>query len=442
MPSEGKSLLQLLASTAVVRAVGAVAQLLMTIVIARSMGSQAAGQVFFAYALVMLVSQVSLLGSEISGLRAVAINAADQDGVALRNNSAARVRFVLASSSIAGLSTIALVGLIGIRGKDELSLLQLSMAAATIPLYALVLLLAELFKGIGKPALGLTFQNVLIPIIVIGAVSGEYARFGSMPSSHVIAAIMTACAITAIAILAFYSSDVGLRTRSFCLGRTTELLKDAPRVAPVSATPAIIQWSGVILLGILASPEDVATYAVAARVTVAVGILHSAVASVAAPRLAIAFNSADLSAFRTVSVHTGLLISALALPVLGLLFFFSQPILEVFGSSYAENGSTLLRILVLGQIVAAIFGHAGTVLLMAGRFRIASTNSVFSGVLQLSMTLALVPALGAVGAALATALTVSLGHITTLVLVRAYVGLWPIPLSTRELRLGLRIKAL
>ncbi len=440
MPTEGRNLLQLLTGTAVVRAIGAVAQLLMTIVIARSMGPQAAGQVFFAYALVMLVSQVSLLGSEISGLRAVAINLADQNQVALRNNSAMRIRFVLASSSIAGLSTIALVGLIGIRGKDELSLLQLSMAAATIPLYALVLLLAELFKGIGKPVVGLTFQNVLVPTIVIGAVMAGYAVFGSMQSSQVIAAIMAACTITALAVLAFYSSNVGLKPRSYCPGGSVGLLKDAPRVAPVSATPVIIQWSGVVLLGVLASSEDVATYAVAARVTIAVSILHSAVASVAAPRLAVAFKSADLSTFRAVSVHTGLLISAPAIPVLGLLFFFSPSILQVFGSSYAENGSTLLRILVVGQIVAAIFGHSGTVLLMAGQFRIASTNSVFFGVLQLSMTLALVPAFGAVGAALATAITVSLGHIATLVLVRVYVGLWPIPLTTREFRHGLRGK--
>ena len=440
MPSEGKNLLRLLASTAVVRAVGAVAQLLMTIVIARSMGSQAAGQVFFAYGLVMLVSRVSLLGSEISGLRAVAINAADQDGVALRNNSAIRIRFVLTASCIGGLSTIALVGLIGIRGKDALSLLQLTMAAATIPLYALVLLLSELFKGIGKPVLGLTFQNVLIPIIVIGAVSVGHAGFGSMPSSQVIAAIMTACAITSLAILTFYSFNVGLKTRSFCLGRTGGLLKDAPRVAPVSATPAIIQWSGVVLLGVLASPEDVATYAVAARVSIAVSILHSAVASVVSPRLAVAFNSADLSAFRAASVRTGLLISALALPILGLLFFFSPSVLEVFGSSYAENGSTVLRILVLGQIIAAVFGHSGTVLLMAGEFRVASINSVFSGVLQLSMTLALVPAFGVLGAAVSTSLTFALGHIAALVLVRAYVGLWPIPLSAREFRLVLRGK--
>lgn len=438
MPSEGRNLLQLLTSTAVVRAVGAVAQLMMTIVIAKSMGSQAAGQVFFAYGLVMLVSQVSLLGSEISGLRTVAINVADQNQVALRNDSAIRIRFVLTTSSIASLSTFIVIGLAGIQGRDPLSLLQLSMTALTIPQYALVLLLAELFKGIGRPVIGLTFQNLFVPIIVIGAVSVGYTVFNSMSPSHVIAAIMTACAITSLAILAFYSSKAGLTTRSFCLGRTGGLLKEAPWVAPVSATPAIIQWSGVLLLGILASPEDVATYAVAVRLTIAVSILHSAVASVAAPRLATTFHSADLSAFRTASVHTGLLISGLALPVLGLLFIFSRSILDVFGSSYADNGTILLRILVLGQIFAAIFGHSGTVLTMAGKFRIASAISILAGVFQLSITLALVPVFGALGAALSTALTVALGHIATLVLVRAYVHLWPIPLSVREFQLGLR----
>jgi O-antigen/teichoic acid export membrane protein len=77
-------------------------------------------------------------------------------------------------------------------------------------------------------------------------------------------------------------------------------------------------------------------------------------------------------------------------------------------------------------------------LIMAGKFRIASANSTFSGVLQISMTLALVPALGALGAALATAFTVALGHITTLILVKLVTGLWPIPLTFREFRLGIQ----
>lgn len=437
MPGDGKNFTQLLTSTALVRVAGATAQLLMTIAITKSMGDEAAGLVFFAYALIMLLSQVSLLGSEISGLRAVAIDAEENNKIALSEDSATRVRFVLASSSIGCLFVFIILGTCGMQGSDSLSAVQLAMVGAAVPLYALVLLLAELLKGIGKPAIGLTFQNVLIPVVVVGVVSLAYTTLGGAPLSLVIAAITLACFITGLAILAIYSSNAGLEYRQFFTGSTGQLLKDAPWVAPVSATPAIIQWSGVVLLGVIASPEDVAAYAVAARVTIAVSILHSAVASVAAPRLAVAFHSADYSAFRAASVHTGLLISGLALPVLVLLFIFSQPILEVFGSSYAENGSQLLRILVLGQVIAAVLGHSGTVLLMAGKFRASSLNSIFFGVLQVTMTLALVPAFAALGAACATAITVGLGHVTTLILVRVVVGIWPIPLNTRELRLGL-----
>lgn len=442
MLSDGRSLSQLLTATAFVRICGAVSQLVMTITITQSMSSQDAGRVLFAYALVMLISQLSLLGTEVSGLRKIAIDLQAGDVGALREASASRMRLVLATSLAGGLLMVLAIHAAGAGGAETLSLLQLAITSLAVPLYALVLLLAELLKGIGKPVVGLAFQNVLIPVVVVAMVLVRRLSDAASADTYVISAIAAACAVATTGALCVYASSIDLKLRSLRVGQVGQLFREAPWVAPVSATPAIIQWSGAALLGVMASPADVALYVVAARVTIAVSVIHSAVASVAGPRLAVACHSGDLHAFRAASVQTGLLISATALPLLALFFIFPEPVLRVFGPSYAQSGAEILRILLLGQMVAAICGHSGTVLLMAGKFRLASANSMFFGVLQLSMLSVLVPLYGAWGAAVSTAFTAALGHIVTLMLVRMVVKMWPIPLTLRETRLGLQGKFL
>lgn len=433
MPGSRKDF-QLFTMSAAVRVGGAIAQLLMTLVIARTMEEQSAGIVFFAYALLLLVSQVSLAGSEISGLRAVAISEGKAEPLAVRSSSASRIRLVLLSSSLASVSMFATLSITG----SALNRVQLLMVSAAIPAYAIVLLLGELSKGIGRPVLGLTFQNLLIPVMVICFVLIGGSFSVSLVSSFVICAILAASSMSAFAVLVIYSREVGMQPGDFRLGELGNLVRQSPWVWPVSATPAIIQWSGAALLGLISSPAEVANYVVAARLTIAASIIHSAVTSVAAPRLAVSWHSGDLLSFRREAVHAGLAISALAIPVLAGLCIFAEPVLDVFGVSYAQNSANILRILIIGQVVASLCGFSGTVLLMAGSFRTASFLSTFFGVLQLVMTFALVPRLGVLGAAFATALTGALGHVATLVLVRLTLGLWPIPLNYTELRLGIR----
>lgn len=441
MSGSGGGIGRLLTKSALVRVVGAIAQLCMTVSITRAMPSDEAGSVLFGYAVIMLASQVSLLGSELSGLRIAAINYNDHDRCALRINCIIRIRFVLVVAAVTALLVFTILLAFKLGGPTGLAGLDAALTAAAIPLYALMLLLVELLKGVGRPVAGLFFQNILVPLVVISLIFVGYIHSSTPSVRYVVTALFVACLAAALASVACLIASVRLRASDFWKGSARVLVREAVLVAPVSGTPAIIQWSGAALLGVLASPADVAAYVVAARVTIAVSVIHSAVASVAAPRLAVAHHSGSSEEFRFAGLQTGLIISASALPILVCLFVFPEPILQVFGQHYVDSGASLLRVLLAGQFVAALLGHSGTVLLMSGKFRESSINSVAFALFQLAGLAGLVPFLGALGAAMATSITVACGHIATLILVRKAVGFWPIPLTWREVSQGLGVAA-
>jgi O-antigen/teichoic acid export membrane protein len=168
------------------------------------------------------------------------------------------------------------------------------------------------------------------------------------------------------------------------------ILRDAPALLVVASTSVIMQWLGAVVLGLLGQPEAVAGYSVAMRLSIIVSIIHSAVTSLFAPRMAAAHTQSDVSLLRRLSHRTSLTVIALAMPALSALFFFAPFWLSLFGQEYTDY-TVALRLLVTGQIVAAVIGHSGTVLVMAGAYNQARTTSLSAAVAILLLMVMLVP---------------------------------------------------
>ena len=103
-----------------------------------------------------------------------------------------------------------------------------------------------------------------------------------------------------------------------------------------------------------------------------------------------------------------------------------------------EKYAYVLQTLLLGQLVAAVIGHSGTVLVMSGRYVSARWSSVIAALCLAVFSLASVPALGAEGAAIAMAAAVVFGHVAALLLARRDLGIWTVPTSREDLRAAIR----
>lgn len=212
------------------------------------------------------------------------------------------------------------------------------------------------------------------------------------------------------------------------------ILRDAPTLLVVSTTSIIMQWIGAFILGILGSPQEVAGYSVAVRLSIAVSIIHSAVTSVIAPRIAAAHSIGDTQGLRVLVHQTSAYICLTTAPVLLTLLVFPGGWLSIFGKDFISFG-IVLQLLVMGQIVAAVIGHSGTVLVMTGYYANARATSIIAAGGLFIFMLFFVPDYGATGAALAMSLGVVAGHLAGAVFVRQKLGFWPMPISLKDLSL-------
>ncbi len=185
-----------------------------------------------------------------------------------------------------------------------------------------------------------------------------------------------------------------------------------------------IQRGGIVLVAALRGAADAAVLTAASRLLVVGQFAGQAVQHAAQPRLAELLavgdreGAADL--YRTATAW----LVCLTWPVLLPAALYAPLVMGVFGDGYS-GGAGVLVVLALTQMAGAALGMGDLVLTMTGRSRAALGNNVAALAVNVAGCVALVPALGAEGAAAAWAGAVLLRNLLPLAqLARGY-GLHP-----------------
>jgi O-antigen/teichoic acid export membrane protein len=162
--------------------------------------------------------------------------------------------------------------------------------------------------------------------------------------------------------------------------------------------------TGIVLLGWLAGTREAGIYALAFNLAFAVMLPRMAVNALLAPAISDLFVRGDRAALRAVvakaAVWTLLGAACIAFPLL----VFAEPALALFGRDFA-TGAAALRILLIGQVIAAAAGSQLQLMTMTGRERGAAAQMVASAAANVAVGAVLIGPLGPAGAALAATAT-------------------------------------
>ena len=433
---------RLFSGSAAIRMAGAGAQLLLTIAVVRLCGQYQAGLFFFGFSLLVILSTVARLGSELSGLRAAAALHSAGRSPDLKEAVNTRLFLVLVGGLGLGLLLALFAPTLAQRTYGDEALSVLWLVAAAIPPFAIVGLLSEILKGVGRVWLAITFQNLAIPSVSVATMLAvnEYIPLDARTCSIVLLCTAWVVALGASVLwIIIYRQQANHVERGLAISLATlrRIIMEAPSLLTVSLTSVAMQWIGAVLLGFLAPPADVAGYSVAMRISIAVSIIHSAAASVAGPRMSIAHARGDLRGLQRVSYQTCALIAAITWPGLLFMITFAPLCMAVFGSDYV-GFSNVLRVLLAGQLIAALIGHSGMVLVMAGEYSAARLNSITAALSLVALSAVLIPSEGSFGAAIAMSGAVTVGHLTGLFLVRRTLRIWTVPVTKQDFRLLIR----
>jgi O-antigen/teichoic acid export membrane protein len=195
------------------------------------------------------------------------------------------------------------------------------------------------------------------------------------------------------------------------------LLKMGLPMLLVSSTVVLASNIDSIMLGSLASMHELGLYSVAARVALLNSFFLTVSNSAIGPKIAKLYSDnsiIDLTIMVKKTTKTLIYIAFFSVLIFVLL---GKNILSLWGNSFVY-AYPILIILSIGQFFNISTGCSGVLLTMTGHEKVHGYISLSSLLINIILNIILITYYGAVGAAIATAITISLENITKLLFVK------------------------
>ncbi len=173
----------------------------------------------------------------------------------------------------------------------------------------------------------------------------------------------------------------------------------------VSFGEIFLSRADIIILGFLRLPFEVGVFAIVTLIVSSIAMITNAIDSVISSRFAKLFAKKDLKGVQQSLLKMLVVSNSITIPISLIIIIFSSEILTLFGEDFTQ-GSTALRILVIGHVFNSLMGPLGMILGINGQQRSLAKITIISGVVNILILFSLIPSYGIEGAALARAITI------------------------------------
>jgi O-antigen/teichoic acid export membrane protein len=389
-------------------AVGALgAALLISIVFARLIGAEGFGAYALAYAWVQILLIPAKLGADTLMLREVArFNELEPGRIRPYVGWSSRALFLTVGASV--LVGGGLILLVHQLQRPEVVTVQL-VAFALVPLMAFTNVWQAVLRGLGRIFLGQIPLALLGPTVVLAGAglfwlsSAELTPIGAIGLR--IASLVAAALVLGFMLLRLLpAGDGGGIVQSDRRSLSRALLT----LGFIGALATLATRTDIVMLGFFSDLEEVAAYTVASRGASFIRFPQMGLNLVIAPVIAAAYAAGRQERLQSVLTWGTRSAMAAALPIGLALIFVGNLYLDLFGEGFGDALGAL-RILSVGTLLTTIAGFLGALIMMTGHEAVSA--KLFTGILFLNIVLnwVLIPAFGAEGAAVATAVSTNLG---------------------------------
>lgn len=388
--------------------------LILSIVLARSLGPAGFGTYSLAYAAIILIAIPTQLGLPQLVVRETAAASELEDWGLMRGLWRWCNATVLGFSvGVTALAIFALAILDERIGQDTRQTLLYGLFL--VPLIALGSIRGAALRGLRRvvsgqipdtvlrPALFASFLILSVFALPRGSLTPEFAML-----THAIAALI---AFATGAILLKRAEPNQLRTNPPPEYRSNAWLRSALPLAFIGGLNLIQQQTDTLMLGFFRPPESVGIYRVAVTGSTLGAFGLAAISMVVGQhfsRLYATGATQELQKIATLSARGALLV---AVPTALVLIAFGNQILEIaFGQEYVP-AHLPLSILIFGQVVASSVGTAAALLNMTGHEHATLRSIAVATIANVSLNALLIPAYGATGAAIATTISIACANL-------------------------------
>lgn len=389
-----------------ISAAGAALSLGAHLTLARILGVEDYGHYVYALAWMNVLVLVAKFELDTASVRFVGAYAATEQWSFLRG-------FLRRSSQIVGglsvamalVSAFAALVLMDRLGRG--TALSFIAASLLLPVTAMGQLKASAMQGLKLVARAQAPNMVVRPIVfVIGVLVVRYAFDQGVTAPVAILLQFAATTVALVLTIRFLRVVLPNAVRGASEAFDTRYwLRTAAGLLVISGGQIILSTnSDVLVVGSLLGPEPAGRYGAASQLAAVVSFGVTAISFIALPVVADLYAKQAFVKLQGLISQVARLGLALSVPVLFVLVVAAKPVLGAFGPAFAD-ASGLLILLGFDQLVGAIFGIAGFLLVMTGHQVMAARVIVGCAGLNLALTFTLTPLMGIMGAGLATTIT-------------------------------------
>lgn len=409
------------APVAIIRAAGFGLAFAFSVALAQRAGGSGAGAYYLAFTIVSVVSIVSRIGMDNALVRLIADSDTRDQGRHIDAIFGTAVRMTTALSAVATLALALGAPLIAtaIFGDDAITAPLRAMSIAIGPI-ALTSVIGRSLIGTGRVVSGMLVEGGALPAVHL-ALYLVASRSGSATGASL--ALLAGNVIVLIGGVAVWR-----RARAAAFDGARGPVEHWRRRLCLTALP--LMWVallatlsglvGTFVLGVLSTTTAAGVFAVSSRAA-RLGVLALASVNTAlAPRFARLHAGGDNEQLRSLLTRSIGATAAAAVAISLPLLVAAPHVVALFGSSF-DSAVPTLRILVLASAIDIASGPLSMLLQMTERERELRNISAVAVAAQVVLAVALVPSLGAAGAAWAVvAAQVTVNSLAGLTIVRGF----------------------
>ncbi|TAF11738.1 MAG: hypothetical protein EAZ75_01925 [Flavobacteriia bacterium] len=163
----------------------------------------------------------------------------------------------------------------------------------------------------------------------------------------------------------------------------------------------LLNWTDVIMLGIMTNESEVGIYNIAYKIGSVGFLVIVSVSTIITPKIAELYGSGNLQELKKLIHNSTRLISVLTIPLVLFLVIGSEYILSFFGENVIVGSSTLI-IVSVGVLFSAMAGNVDQILNMTNNQIVLRNITIISFFINIIFNFILIPNYGIKGAAIAS----------------------------------------
>jgi O-antigen/teichoic acid export membrane protein len=393
--------------------------------IARILGPESFGIYIYVLAWVSVLTYGSALGFQIALLRFVSVYESNRAWSLMRGVIQYSERRVGAVGLL-----VVLIGGTGIMMRGDTIAPELSatflVGFLLVPAWAFLWLRTATVRAFGGVVTALAPERIVRDLLLLAFVALTTLGFKWTLDAPT---VMTATLVSTI--LALCMAQVAMHRLRPKMINTANAEYDATAwrqaalpLLIVGAMDALFSRTGVLLLGWIGETKNAGIYGLAFSIAFLAILPRSAIATMFAPAIARLYAHQQFAELQALILRAAIWSLCAAASIALVLAVMAEYLLSWFGPEYVE-GSNALRILLIGQVIAASAGSQTHVLAMTGHERNSAAILALSAAANVIISFVMINQFDMTGAAWATVISMILWNVAMAVFIWRRLELWP-----------------